>query len=109
MFGQVPTASESQVLTFLIGGAAILGIVYLGLGVWDKARKLMGNHRTVQVQPVETHLATREEVQQLRDWTFERFETMQIDRARTLGELHEKINKVAEDVAFIRGRIVPTE
>jgi hypothetical protein len=35
----------------------------------------------------------------------ERFRELAIDRARSLGDLHEKINGVAADVAFIRGKI----
>jgi len=101
----MPTASDSQLLNFLIGGAAVLTIVYLALGVWDKGRKIFGHARTVNVQPVDVEFATRNELQVLREWTEGRFESMQIDQVRSMGELHEKMNEIAKDVAFIRGQM----
>jgi hypothetical protein len=92
MFGQVPTASEGQVLTVLLGGAAVLGIVYLGLGVWDKAQKLMGRNRRVQFEPVET-AATREDVESLR-----------LEMKRDMNEIHNRITGVSETVEYLRGK-----
>lgn len=85
------------------------GLLILGglLGLAALVKQLF-----VRKPPIEAEFATKrdlketdEKIDALRVDMNERFGEMDVKRERTLAELHEKVNGVAQDVAFIRGKL----
>ncbi len=100
LLGQIPQPREGTVEQWLWACAALLSIAALAKGLF------------VRKPSIDAEFATKKDVRatdlkitELRADVDEKFESLQIDRQRNLGELHEKINGVAGDVAFIRGRM----
>ncbi len=91
----VPWAVTGNWLLGLIG---VLSVVYLGLGLAWQCKKLFGKHPPVEEQ-------FRHEIEALRAEMDERFRELALERARNISELSEKIIRVGEDVAFIRGKL----
>lgn len=99
-FAQLDAASPNAIKDWLIVLGGVMGIALL-------AKQLF-----MRSPSIEAEFATKKDVREtdrkiveLRADVDEKFESLQIERQRNLGELHEKINDVAADVAFIRGRM----
>jgi hypothetical protein len=114
MIAQIPTATNAQLLNFLVGGAGVLGLVYLVLCVWHKGRELLGRPATLRVEPV--HPVSLGEVQEsvnrletrlgkLENRIEVNFSDWHNQRERQLLELHEKIASVNQSVQRILGRL----
>jgi len=98
--------------SFVLGLLGVMGVVALMLVIVKMWRDIFCRR-----PPLNEELQRREEmlridlksldvkILQVRQDFDARFNTMQIDRQRTVAELHEKINRVAADVAFIRGKM----
>jgi hypothetical protein len=118
---QIPTASTAQMNDFLIGGAALLGIVVLALKAWALSRDLFGkdsrkaDHLQESVTKLERQidkLPTQDCVEGLErrivnmETKFDtEFSDLNTKRERQNAELHEKINTVRDDVQYIRGKL----
>jgi hypothetical protein len=81
------------------------------LGVVDKAKKLFGRK-----PPLEAEFASRQdlkeqdqllksEIRLLSARLEQQIGDAEINHSRAMGALHEKINKVAEDTAYLRGKV----
>jgi len=90
---------------WLLGLTGALALSYLALEVTARCRKLFGKNQTVtdDIKRLSADCERRHEL--LRGEMEERFREFTIERARSLADLYEKINRVAEDVAYIRGKI----
>ena len=78
----------------------------------ERLSAALGKGLFVRKPSIDAEFATKKDVQrtdakiaELRADVDEKFESLQIERQRNIGELHDKINGVAGDVAFIRGRM----
>jgi len=101
-----------QQLSYVAGGLfGLLGVASLLLSVVDKAKKVFGRR-----PPLEAEFASRQDLKdqdQLLKNEMRRLSTKleqqlgdaEISHTRSIGALHEKINKVAEDTAYLRGII----
>jgi len=105
---------------WLLGLIGVLSVACLVLGVAQQSRRLFGKHPPLSQELARIDQDLRLELSRarqdcerrhtcLRSEVEERFRDLAIDRARSLGELHEKINAVASDVAFIRGKLAKSE
>ncbi len=97
---QLQDASPNAIKDWLIVLGGVMGIALL-------AKQLFMRNPSIEAE-----FATKKDVREtdrkiaeLRADVDEKFESLQIDRQRTLSELHEKINDVRDDVAFIRGKM----
>ena len=101
---------------WFVGLVGVLGVVYLVLGVAHQCRRLFGKHPPIGEELIRVDNQLRHDLARfshdcerrhgaLHDELDERFRELTIERTRSLGDLHEKINGVAGDVAFIRGKI----
>jgi hypothetical protein len=90
---------------WLLGFTGALGVAYLGLEVTSRCRKLFGKTPAVSddIKRLAADCERRHEL--LRGEMDERFRELTIERASSLADLYEKINRVAEDVAYIRGKM----
>jgi hypothetical protein len=90
---------------WLLGLTGALALSYLALEVTARCRKVFGKNPPIsdQITRLASDCERRHEI--LRGEMDERFREYTIERARSLADLYEKINRVAEDVAFIRGKI----
>jgi hypothetical protein len=97
----------------LIGALAVVNLIF---GVANSARKLFAKHPPVDDQLARIEGECKRESAQaaircearheaLKSVMDEKFRDLALERARSIGELHEKINTVAADVAFIRGKL----
>jgi hypothetical protein len=114
MIAQIPTATNAQIINFLIGGTGLLGIVYLVLCVWHKGREVLGRPDSARVEPVET--VTLREVHQsverlefrlgkLENRIEQSFSDWHTQREKQWLELHEKVGLVNQSVQRILGRL----
>jgi hypothetical protein len=87
LFAQVPEASPKQIGDWLVCLAAVLVITKLAKDLF------------VRKPSVEAEFARKEDLAKLA----ERFDDLQMERQRNLGELHEKINTVDRRLASIQG------
>lgn len=101
LLSQISDVNPGALRDWLVILAGLLGIAVLVKQLFPK-----------RTPPLEAEFATKKDVKEtdrkidsLRKDVDDRFEGLQIERARNLGELHEKINGVAGDVAFIRGKM----
>lgn len=101
---------------WFLGLIGVLSVACLVLGVAQQSRRLFGKHpplseevnRMDQERRREMLLVTQDCERRhttLRGEMDERFRDLAIENARSLGELHEKINAVASDLAFIKGKL----
>jgi hypothetical protein len=90
---------------WLLGLTGALGLSYLALEVTARCRKLFGTRAPSNddIKRLAADCERRHET--LRGELDERVREFTIERARSLSDLYEKINRVAEDVAYIRGRM----
>jgi len=116
MTSQIPPIQWPVSGEWLVGLIGVLGVVYLILGVVYQGRLLFGKHPPLSeevsriYQELRRELASTNQVCEQRHGALrvevdERFRDLSLERVRSLGELHEKINMVAGDIAFIRGRL----
>jgi hypothetical protein len=114
MIAQIPTATNAQLLNFLVGGTGLLGIVYLVLCVWHKSREVLGRQHSVRVEPAEP--VTLREVHQsverlelrlgkLENRIEQSFSDWHTQRDKQWLELHEKVGLVNQSVQRILGRL----
>ena len=89
----------------------MLGVAGLVLGVIDKAKRVFGRR-----PPLEAEFASRldlkeqdqllkNEMRLLGARLEQQIGDAEITHSRAMSALHEKINKVAEDTAYLRGKI----
>lgn len=101
---------------WFVGLIGVLGVVYLVLGVAQQCRRLFGKHPPIGEELTRVNHDLRNDLARvamdcerrhgsLHDELDERFRELSLERTRSLGELHEKINGVASDAAFIRGKL----
>ena len=100
MISQIENPSVPWPVTgnWLLGLVGVLAVVYLILGVAWQCKKLFGKN-----PPLEERF--REELDALQFDMDERFRELALERARSINELSDKIIRVGEDVAFIRGKM----
>jgi hypothetical protein len=114
MIAQIPTATNAQIINFLLGGSGLLGIVYLVLCVWHKGREVLGRQHSIRVEPAEP--VTLREVQQsverlemrlvkLENRIEQGFSDWHAEREKQWLELHEKVGLVNQSVQRILGRL----
>src|SRR5690349_7303048 len=101
---------------WFVGLIGVLGVVYLVLGVAQQCRRLFGKHPPIGEELSRVNQELRNDLTRvamdcerrhssLHNELDERFRELAVERTRSLSELHEKINGVAGDVAFIRGKL----
>jgi hypothetical protein len=101
---------------WLLGLIGVLSVAYLILGVAQQSRRLFGKHPPLADELVRIDHDLRRELARatqdcerrhalLHSEFEERLRELALERVRSLSELHQKINGVAEDVAFIRGKL----
>jgi len=90
---------------WLLGLTGALGFAYLALEVTARCRKLFGKAAPLSddIKRLAADCERRHET--LRCEVEERFREFTVERARSISDVYEKINRVAEDVAYIRGKI----
>jgi len=100
-----------QILYVAGGLFGMLGVAGLVLGVIDKAKRVFGRR-----PPLEAEFASRldlkeqdqllkNEMRLLGARLEQQIGDAEITHSRAMNALHEKINKVAEDTAYLRGKI----
>jgi len=118
-FAQVPEVPWSATGSWMVGLIGVLGVVYLGLGVWSQIKKLFGQtppmHEALEqrdkalrkmIFASEAGLKERIQTERVRIEQLEqRYLEMQIDRERKWATLQKSISELAEMVAFIRGTL----
>jgi len=118
-FAQVPEVPWSATGSWMVGLIGVLGVVYLGLGVWSQIKKLFGQtppmHEALEQRDkalrkmiFASEAAMKERIQNEReriDVLEQRYLEMQIDRERKWATLQKSISELAEMVAFIRGTL----
>ena len=101
---------------WLLGLIGVLSVAYLILSVAQTSRRLFGKHPPIGEELARIDQELRRDLARaaqdcerrhsgLRREMDERFRDLALERVRSLGELHEKINAVGADVAFIRGKL----
>ena len=111
MLAQANTIPWPQIAYVAGGLLGLLGVFGLLLGVVDKARKVFGRR-----PPLEAEFASRAdlkeqdqllktEIRPLSARLEQQIGDAEISHSRAIGALHEKISKVAEDTAYLRGKI----
>ena len=106
-----PTASWEQIAYAGAGLVGLVGVAGLVLGVAEKARKVFARNPAVDAA-----FASRDDLKEqehllkteIREWSArleQHLEDAELRHARAIGALHEKVNKVAEDTAYLRGKI----
>ena len=115
----IPTVPWTLTGNFTLGLIGVLSVVYLILGVSSQTKKLFAKNPPVsdELSSIRVDLVRADERCQNRHnstvalltaergVTDEKFRDIANDRQRSLRELHEKINEVGKNVAFIRGII----
>ena len=92
----------------LLGLIAVAGMV---LGVVEKSRKIFGHHRSLQTDFAsrydlkEQDQLLKDEMRLLGARLEQQIGDAEISHSRAIGALHEKIKKVAEDTAYLRGKL----
>lgn len=116
MQSQIETIPWPVTGNWLLGLIGVLTVAYLVLGVAQLCRRLFAKHPPIGEELIRMDQDLRRDLEKtaqecerrhggLRREMEERFRELTIERVRSLGELHEKINGVAADVAFIRGKL----
>src|SRR5258707_2208248 len=104
-----PAATWEQIAYAGAGLVGLLGVAGLVLSVVEKARKAFAPD-----PPLPAAFASRDELQEhllkteIREWIArleQHLEDAELRHARAIGALHEKVNKVGEDTAYLRGKI----
>lgn len=118
-FAELPEVPWANTGNWMLGLIGVLGVVYLGLGVWSQVKKLFGQtppmHEALDqrdkalrkmIFASEAGLKERIQNERMRIDTLEqRYLEMQIDRERKWAALQKSISELAEMVAFIRGTL----
>lgn len=93
-----PPAPAGSLETWMLCFGTMLGIIALIKIILPAPRK----------PPIEAEFATRIELRQVEQSFADRVETIEIKRSKQIAELHDKIDAVSRDVAFIRGKMEGT-
>jgi len=116
IFADIPNAAWPATGAWMLGLIGVLAVVNLVFGVVNSARRLFAKHPPVDEQLARIESECKREAAQasqrcearhesLKAAMDEKFRDLALERARSIGELHVKINTVAADVAFIRGKL----
>jgi hypothetical protein len=107
-----PDIKWPDTMKVLIGIVGLLSVVWLVLSVAIASKKLFGKHPPIQeelkavrdeFQAADSALARRiQEETQKRETAIE---NINIDRARTLGQLHRKMNSINRNLYLIAGKL----
>ncbi len=106
-----PAATWEQIAYAGAGLVGLVGVAGLVLGVAEKARKVFARNPAADAA-----FASRDDLKEqehllkteIREWIArleQHLEDAELRHARAIGALHEKVNKVAEDTAYLRGKI----
>ena len=108
----MPTDIPWPQIAYVAGGLfGMLGVAGLVLSVVDKGKKVFGRK-----PPLEAEFASRHDLKEqdqllktemrlLGARLEQQIGNAEITYSRSIGALHQKINKVAEDTAYLRGKI----
>src|SRR5580765_7272454 len=107
----IPTIPWPQIIYVAGGLLGMFGVAGLVLGVVDKAKQVFGRK-----PPLEAEFASRQDLKEqdqllkhemrlLGARLEQQIGDAEVSHSRAMGALHEKINKVAEDTAYLRGKI----
>src|SRR5437588_7340569 len=107
----IPTIPWPQIIYVGGGLLGMLGVAGMVLSVVDKAKKVFGRQ-----PPLEAEFASRQDLKEQDQLLKKEMRLLgarleqqlgdaEVSHSRAMGALHEKINKVAEDTAYLRGKI----
>jgi hypothetical protein len=101
-----------QQMIYVAGGLfGLIGVAGMVLGVVDKGRKLFGRGPALQASFAsrqdlrDQDQLLKQEMRLLGARLEQQIGDAEVGHSRAIGALHEKINKVAEDTAYLRGKI----
>jgi hypothetical protein len=129
LLAQISNQIEWPVMgSWTLGFLGVMAMLSLVLAVWIQCRKLFGKHPPIseELAAIREDFAKSEKrwgekldrsetkfeeridsimrvIEEDKRAVNERFRETSLDKQRSVSELHEKVNKVASDVAFIRG------
>jgi hypothetical protein len=112
----IPNVTWPATGSWMLGLIGVLAVVNLIFGVANSARRLFAKHPPVDDQLARIESDCKREAAQasqrcetrhesIKAAMDEKFRDLALERARSIGQLHDKINTVAADVAFIRGKL----
>ena len=107
----IPAIPWPQTIYVAGGLLGLLGVAGLVLGVADKAKKVFGQRPPLEAEFAsrqdlkEQDLLLKQEVRLLGARLEQQIGDAEVSHSRAMGALHEKINKVAEDTAYLRGKV----
>jgi len=106
----IPTIPWPQVIYVAGGLFGLLGMASVVLGVVEKARKVFGRRPPLEEFASRQDLKEQDqllknEMRHLGARLEQQIGDAEISHSRAIAGLHEKINKVAEDTAYLRGKI----
>src|SRR5260221_54588 len=112
MFADLPPPTLWPQTAYVAAGLlGLVGALSLVLGVVEKGKRVFGRK-----PPLEAEFASRQdlkeqdqllksEIRHLSARLEQQIGDAEIGHSRAIGALHHKINKVAEDTAYLRGKI----
>jgi|SRR5438477_13043846 len=106
----IPTIPWQQVIYVAGGLFGLLGVAGVVLGVVEKARRVFGCRPGLEEFASRQDLKEQDqllkhEMRLLGAKLEQQIGDAEVSHSRAMGALHEKINKVAEDTAYLRGKI----
>ena len=106
----VPSIPWPQIVYVGGGLIGLIGLAGLLLGVVEKARRVFTRRPSLEESASRQDLKEQDqllknEMRQLGVRLEQQINASEISHSRALSALHEKINKVAEDTAYLRGKI----
>jgi Mg2+ and Co2+ transporter CorA len=105
IYAQLPTIQWSTTGEWLIGAVAVLAGSNLLFSTINAVKKLFARHASIDEQLATIYSDFKKEINAVSQKCEARHEVVQNSMDKKLSELHEKINTVASDVAYIRGMI----
>ena len=106
----IPTIPWQQVIYVAGGLFGLVGVAGVVLGVVEKGKKVFGrpppfDEFASRQDLKEQDQLLKHEMRLLGARLEQQIGDAEISHSRAIGALHEKINKVAEDTAYLRGKI----
>ena len=106
----IPTIPWQQVIYVAGGLFGLVGVAGVVLGVVEKGKKVFGRRPPFEEFASRQDLKEQDqllkhEMRHLGGRLEQQIGDAEISHSRAIGALHEKINKVAEDTAYLRGKI----
>jgi len=106
----IPTIPWQQVIYVAGGLFGLVGVAGVVLGVVEKGKKVFGRRPPFEEFASRQDLKEQDqllkhEMRLLGGRLEQQIGDAEISHSRAIGALHEKINKVAEDTAYLRGII----